>query len=359
MMPIYFKNDLGFSTEKIGFILAFMSISALMSMLPSGISNDLFTSRRLAAIALIALLLSFLLLPRTKSFPVVLFIMIIIGISRELFRLSLETFIFKSSELQYMPATLGKYHSPRMFGLFLGMVIAAIILGRLDFSRFFIIIAILLIIPLILLSYLPDIPISKSTASEYKRELIRAPIIVFMLFSLIFTSHWGAEYVNYGIFLSNELGLSNTESSLYMSFEFLLISITVPLLGYNYHKLNIPAITILSIFLSGIGHIFMVNSNVSVSLIFRGIHGIGDGLLIIITYMIIAENFSKERIGGLNAAINVVMMFGMLLGSIVYGYIGEYYNSGTALIISGIVTLLSIPLFIIWSKMGRNKNLRS
>ena len=356
MMPIYFKNDIGFSTEQIGFILAAMSVSALISMLPSGISNDFFTSRRLASIALVVMLISFYLLPLTNKLSMILLIMIVIGIGRELFRLSLETFVFKSNELKQMPRSLGNYHSPRMFGLFLGMIISALILGSFNFGRFFTIIATLLIVPLILLTYLQDIPISKSTASEYKRELIRAPVILFMLFSLIFTSHWGAEYVNYGIFLSNELGLSNTESSLYMSFEFLLISISIPLLGRNYYKLNIPIITILSIFFSGIGHIFMVNSNVFISLLFRGIHGIGDGFLIIITYMIIAENFSKERIGGLNAAINVVMMLGMLLGSIVYGYIGGHFSSGISLIISGVVTLLSIPLFMIWFKMNKSES---
>jgi hypothetical protein len=169
-----------------------------------------------------------------------------------------------------------------MFGLFLGMIISALILGSFDFGRFFTIIAKPLVVALILLTYLPDIPISKSTASEYKRELIRALVILFLLFSFIFTSHWGAEYVNYGIFLSNELGLSNTESSLYMSFEFLLISITIPLLGCNYYKLNIPVITHIIHILLGIGHIFMINSNVFISLLFRGIHGIGDDFLIII-----------------------------------------------------------------------------
>ena len=72
MMPIYFKNDLEFSTEQIGFILAAMSVSSLISMLPSGISNDFFTSRRLASIALVVMLISFYLLPLTNKLSMIL-----------------------------------------------------------------------------------------------------------------------------------------------------------------------------------------------------------------------------------------------------------------------------------------------
>jgi hypothetical protein len=65
-----------------------MSVSALVSMLPSGISNDFFTSRRLASIALVVMLISFYLLPLTNKLSMILLIMIVIGIGRELFRLS-------------------------------------------------------------------------------------------------------------------------------------------------------------------------------------------------------------------------------------------------------------------------------
>ncbi len=348
MLPIYFQSDLNLSTAQIGYILALMSITALLSMLPSGISNDFITSRRLASTAIIILILSFIFLSFTKTYLTILFLMMFIGGARELFRLSLETFIFKSNDINKMPISLGNFHGLRMFGLFCGMLVAALILKNIRFDEFLVIIGILLIIPLLLLFLLPDIPISKSTPTEYKIELSRPSIIVFMIFSFIFTSHWGAEYVNYGIFLSNDLLLSNSQSALYMSFEFLFIAFTVPIFGRYYRKIRIKTSTILAILLSGLGHIFMVNKNVILSIIFRIIHGIGDGLLIIISYMIIAENFSKERIGGLNASINVIMMAGMLIGAIIYGHLGERYGSGTSLIISGIITIFSIPAIYIW-----------
>lgn len=356
MMPIYFQSELGFSTTRIGFILAAMSVTALLSMLPSGISNDFITSRRLAIMGLWILILSFTLLYFTKSFLQVLFLMVLIGGARELFRLSLETFVFKSNDINDMPVSLGNYHGPRMSGLFVGMIIAAIVLHRTGFREFFLIIGLALFFPLVLILFLPDIPVSKSGAAEYKRELIRPSILVFMIFCFIFTSHWGAEYVNYGLFLKNNLMLSDSQSALYMSFEFLLIGIVVPVFGRYYKRIRLEYSTPFALICSGLGHIFMVNSNVLISLMFRGIHGIGDGLLIIISYMIIAENFSKERIGGLNATINFIMMAGMLIGSIFYGYIGERYNSGLSLIISGIVTVLSIPVISIWFSLNKKES---
>jgi MFS family permease len=140
-----------------------------------------------------------------------------------------------------------------------------------------------------------------------------------------------------------------------MSSEFFLIGITVPLFGRYYRKFRLEYITTIAIILSGIGHILMVNDNIYFSIIFRGIHGIGDGLLIIITYMIIAENFSKERIGGLNAAINVVMMAGMLTGSIIYGYLGDRLGSGISLIISGIITIISTPIIYFWFHLNKKE----
>ncbi len=359
MMPIYFQTELGFSTAKIGIILAAMSITALISMLPSGISNDFITSRRLATIALILLMTSIGLLYITRSFFIVLILMILTGGSRELFRLSLETFVFKSNELSNMPESLGNYHGSRMLGLFGGMVITALILGKTSFREFFLVIGFALLIPLSLSFFLPDSPISKSSSQEYKRELIRPSIIIFMLFSFIFTTHWGAEYVNYGLFLSKNLHLSNSESALYMSVEFLLIGLTLPFFGRNYRKFNFEYTTIIAILLSGIGHILMVNDNIFISVTFRAIHGLGDGLLIIVSYMIIAEKFSKERIGGLNAVINVVMMAGMLSGSILYGYLGNRLGSGISIIISGIITIISTPIIYFWFYLNKKELIKA
>lgn len=359
MMPIYFQTELGFSTTKIGVILAAMSITALISMLPSGISNDFITSRKLAISALSLLIISIGSLNITSSFFAILILMVLIGGSRELFRLSLETFVFKTNEINSMPQTLGNYHGPRMLGLFGGMIIAALMLNKTSFREFFLAIGFTLLIPLSLSFFLPDSPISKSSSQEYKRELIRPSILIFMLFSFIFTSHWGAEYVNYGLFLSNNLHLSNSESALYMAVEFFLIGITVPLFGRYYRKFRLEYITTTAILLSGIGHILMVNDNIIISVIFRGIHGIGDGLLIIISYMIIAENFSKERIGGLNAAINVVMMAGMLTGSIIYGYLGDRFGSGISLIISGIITIISTPIIYLWFYLSKKELIKT
>lgn len=356
MMPIYFQSDLGFSTSKIGLILAAMSITALLSMLPSGISNDMITSRRLAITAILILIISFLLLYLSNKFLSVLLLMVLVGGARELFRLSLETFVFKTNELEVMPNSLGNYHGLRMLGLFFGMLLSAMILNNMEFREFFVIIGFALSIPLFFTFYLPDVPITKSKATEYKREIIRPSVIVFMTFCFIFSSHWGAEYVNYGLFLKNNLLLSESQSALYISFEFLIIGIIVPIFGKYYKKIRIEFSTSFALICSGLGHIFMVNDNLIFSLIFRGVHGIGDGLLIIISYMIIAENFSKERIGGLNAVVNFIMMGGMLLGSIFYGYLGEKYNSGLSLIVSGIITIFSIPIIYLWFFL-RNKEI--
>ncbi|MCX7959418.1 MAG: MFS transporter, partial [Deltaproteobacteria bacterium] len=319
------------------------------------IRDSFITSRRLAVSGLIIMILSFLLLYLARTFTAVLLLMVMIGGTRELFRISLETFVFKSNEIETMPVSLGNYHGPRMLGLFAGMLLSALILNSVSFREFFLIISAGLVVPVILTLYLPDVQVSKSGANEYKRELIRPQVIVFMIFCFNFTSHWGAEYVNYGLFLKNNLLLSNSDSALYMSFEFLLIGITVPFFGRYYRSFRTEYSTPFALLLSGTGHIFMVNNNVWVSLLFRGVHGIGDGLLIIISYMIIAENFSKERIGGLNAAINFVMMAGMLLGSVIYGYLGENLGSGLSLVISGVVTIVSIPVIYLWFYLRRKE----
>ncbi|MCX7944971.1 MAG: MFS transporter [Deltaproteobacteria bacterium] len=359
MMPIYFQSILGFSTSEIGFILAAMSITALLSILPSGISNDFITSRRVAIIGLVILIIAFVLLYFLRTFLSILLVMVFIGSARELFRISLETFVFKANDLNQMPESLGNFHGPRMIGLFLGMIIASFILQNFNFNLLFLIIAVSLLLPLILVFYLPDVPISRSTPKEYKEELIRPSIIVFMLFCFIFTSHWGAEYVNYGLFLKNELLLSDSQSAIYISVEFLIIGIILPIFGKAYKKTRIEYSTPIAIILSGIGHIFMVNNDVLISLIFRGIHGIGDGLLVIILYMIIAENFSKERIGGLNAVVNFVMMAGMLLGSIIFGYLGENFGSGFSMVVSGIITIFSTPIIYIWFGINKKNYLKN
>jgi MFS family permease len=164
----------------------------------------------------------------------------------------------------------------------------------------------------------------------------------------LFATHWGAEYTSYALFLREDLGLSKIAMGWYMSGEFGAILLTTLLVGKRLRGNGwmIPA-AVAGLVFSGIGHIGMTLEPVPLSFGFRCLHGVGDGLIFLLFYVGIARLFKIERLGGNAGLLNLATLVGMVIGSLVFGPVGEAFGYAIPFWISGgLMLVLIAPLLL-------------
>ncbi len=71
----------------------------------------------------------------------------------------------------------------------------------------------------------------------------------------------------------------------------------------------------------------------------RLVHGVGDGLMFLVTYYGIARLFAVERLGGNTGFVAMATMLGYVFGALVYGPAGEAWGYGVPLVASGLIAL--------------------
>jgi MFS family permease len=103
-------------------------------------------------------------------------------------------------------------------------------------------------------------------------------------------------------------------------------------------RLN-PQIFLLGLLLSGAGHILMVNTNIFVSVFFRVIHEIGDGLLGALVFLFISRLFQKKSIGGSSGILLAVMTLGHMVGALIFSSLGYKIGLQYPFIVSGVLTI--------------------
>jgi MFS family permease len=245
----------------------------------------------------------------------------------------------------------GAYTAWRMGGMAAGILLGGISLHFLDYPKTFQILAGMLLLLLALTWRLPLTRGQQSPLLQYGRDFLSGPVLFFVTWLFLFTLHWGAEGTSLGLFLQTALGLSPLGIAFYMAGEFSTVAVTAYLYGRFWDGRWPPLrFLILALLTSGLGHIFMTYPSLPWSFAWRAVHGVGDGLIMMLTYTTIAKLFHVDRIGGNSGLISLTCTLGTFSGSLIYGPLGANFGYFLPLIITGSVSLALIPLVYVGLK---------
>jgi hypothetical protein len=266
------------------------------------------------------------------------------GLSLQLFRLSLDTLLFKESPGD-VPRRLGQYNAMRMGGMMVGTLLAGAGYYWLEFPatlKLFSAGLLLLIGPTL---WLPLTRGVRTTIFEYGRDFLAAPVLFFAAWLFLFTLHWGAEATSLALFLEHNLKLSPLGVGAYMAGEFGVVGLTAYLYGRFWAgRLKPLTFLTLALIFSGAGNIMMTYPVLPWSFAWRAVHGFGDGLILMETYTTIIRLFHVDRIGGNASLISLTTTLGVLAGSLIFGPLGAAYGYQVPLIVSGAISLALLPL---------------
>ena len=343
-LPVIY-DSFGFSSLQIGLIMGLSLFSYILLATPIGILCDREDIRKIFAGAVILWIIFFAGMSLTNSAILAIILIFFFRIGNLTSATALKAILLKM-EHKFKNELIGTFNFLLMLGVVAGMLLGGYLLGSIGIQHTFIVVGVGLL-PLILLSFLlPKTKRSKEKIKAYKQDIFSKKFIILAVILLLYSLHYGAENVSYGLFLKYNLHLSFSHIGLYMATGIFLASFITLLTGLKATKENNIQLFILGMLLSGLGHILMVQNNVYISLLFRIVHEFGDAIYFSSFAILIKDIFKMGRIGGNTGTFSVILATGSIIGSIGFSLINPF-GYQWPLIISGVIILISATLLLI------------
>jgi MFS family permease len=346
--PLFFKNELGFSGAQIGWLYALGSSTAFLTILPVGFINDRLQGKKLGMLGLLLLCIGYILMPFVTHFHEMAIIFVGFTFGNTLFYLSIDSLLHKARETEKRGDYYGRYNAIHAIGIGLGMITGGAILNLLSFNAIFTLSAVLYGIMVIGSFILPPVKIGKVELVQYSKDIFHTNVLIFLFILFAFSLHFGAENTSYGLFLSENLGLSRFHMGLYMAGELGALAIASLFFGraIDKKKIGIIHVFMIGMILSGVTHMTMTTPNITLSFISRAIHGVGDGAMFVFLFLGISKFFEKERLGGNNGIVSFTVKVGVITGSLIFGPLGASMGYQFPLIYSGMMEIMGVVIFL-------------
>ena len=256
-LALYFSK-IGFSGEQIGLIFALGTLTSIITILPSGLSNDRHKSKHLITLGVLLIASQFFGFSLTHSFPLILAVYLIGRCGKMLFATSIDSLFYKMSEKD-TTKKIALYHGIQHMLIGIGIFIAGYLLkSDLTFENVFLIWAIMYVIMAgIGQLFLPSNETFKFNILQYKKDTLQPKVLIFMLIVFLFGFHYGAEGTSYGLFLNKTLGLNEFQMGIYMGIAIFIMGLAAFVISKNFKKWKAKNILLFALLANGIGHILM------------------------------------------------------------------------------------------------------
>ena len=341
-LPLHF-SDMGFSGLQIGILLSIFAITSFASSFLAGLLSDRFPVRYLSSISFFLLMVYLISLSLTENFWIILASFFIGGLGNNIADISLTSFVLKVTEKKGSGKRLGVFTTVKTLSSGLGALTGGLLLSHLAFKHVFMVLAVLFFTTIVFTLLVRKIGTFRYSLEHYKGDLWKKEVFFFSMLIFVFTMHWGAEGTSYSLLLKENFGLDQSSLALYIGTVWLFFGMFIYYISRKIQDTtSLKRIIYPGILLSGAGHILFVIPSLPVSYLFRLVHEFGDAAFEMFLLVGIHRYFPTERIGGTSGMVLTVTIAGRLVGSLVFGPIGDLWGYHYPFIISGILTLMCL-----------------
>lgn len=347
---LYFVK-LGFSGYQIGILFAMFAITALLIPLPTGIFSDRITPKKIILAGLGLVLIELYWASITTNFLSFVCILLIGGIGDNIFKVSIDSLFFKILNKKRKERTINWYLSIGYIAIGTALILNGALLEKISFPTLLNILTVIIGILGIIALFLPDTKTFKYQLFQYKQDVFKKETLFFILILFLFALHFGSEQTSYSLFLRENLGLSLTQTGLYMGITVMTMAVSVTIASKLIKKVDIKTILYSGLILSGIGYIIVAYKNTAISFPGRIIHETGDAIMFVFLYNGITKFFPKARVGGSSSLITLTLISGLFISSLISGPLGAAYGYQWPIILSGASTVGAFFVAVSYRKL--------
>ena len=344
-LPVYMKN-VGLTDGEIGTVLGLISISGLALMLPLGVLSDLVSPRRLVLMGGVFFLIYAAGILSVREFWQFLLIAPLGGISGASFFIVLFALFLKTMGNGQMGRKIALYQCGMYLGFGIGPAIAGPLVkqGRFEPLLLGALAGSLLLLGLIL--RLPDYPGIRLDLGGYRKDLRQSRTLLFLLFALVYATHFGAEQTSFTLLMKENLGFSTVRIGLVYLAIGCWMAMLAPFAGHRFDAgQSIRAFLLAGLVINGTFQIFTPTASSFLGMVLvRIAHTTGDVLLILSMGLMTAAFFPEVRMGGNSAVVFATRTFGVFAGNVGSGFINGAFGYPMSFVASGGFILLFVLL---------------
>jgi len=350
LAPLHFLK-LGFSGLEIGLIVACFSFAPIVFSFPTGWMNDRLSMKKVILTALLAQGLSFILISLTRGAGLMAFVFLVVGIANNALDVSTNSLYYKDDTEPNPNRKYGVYNFWLAVGPPVGFVVGGLLTLYSGYRTLLVVFAALTAFVTLALRGFGREKFSLVTMREYRSNIFQKRTLAFSAFLFVLALHWGVEGTVYGPFLRTRFGLNDFQGALYMALAYLGIASSSLALGrLPFRPARNRRLLLLGMALSGLGLVFMVQTDVRLSFLFRFVHECGDGLMGALVLLVISRLFEKRTIGGSSGLLMTIQTAGLMTGAVTFSSIGfrsglqyPFYIAGGLLLANAVFGLSAVP----------------
>lgn len=351
-LPVVMRSR-GLTDSQVGTVIGVFSVATLAIMVPIGVLADLFSPRRLV-LAGSALLLAYMaVLLRAGSYWAFLLAAALGGVAAAGFSIVMHALFLKTIGRNRIGRTIAFYQSGTYLAYGVGPALAGLLLRHGRFEPLLAGAAAGALVLIALVLVLPDSPTIRLDLRGYHEDLRQGRALLFLLFTLIYTTHAGVEQTSFTLLMKENLHFPTTHIGLVYLAVGCWMACLVPLAGHRFdRRQSIRPYLLGGLLLSGVFQILTpLASSFPGMLLIRLVHTVGDLLLIFSTDLMTAAFFPGTRLGGSSAVVQATRTCGVLAGSLGAGYLNQAFGYRWSFTASGVLLLALVVLG--GSVMGR------
>jgi MFS family permease len=335
LLPMHFVKA-GYSGVQLGAIISALSVAPFLAAFPTGWINDRFSMAGIVRLALLAVGLIFVVLAWTTNFPVVLAAFFLLGAANNALDVSLQSLYYKDETDIDQNRKYGVYVFWMGFGPVLGVAGGGLLTQVADFRTLFLAFAAIMLATLGIVRRFDGPRFHLVGFRDYGRDFFRPKTLLFVFFLFFLGLHWAVEGTVYAPFLQTRFGLNNLQAALFMAAELFFLPLSALLIGRRkFDRRANQRLVLAAMALSGAGMILTVTGNVFLSLGFRILHEIGDGVAGALVAVIISRLFERRSIGGSAALLLAIEILAKMMGAMTLAPLGFRYGLQIPFYIAG------------------------
>lgn len=219
-LPVYLKS-INLPGWQIGILLSVAPLVCFLVSFPIGIINDKILSKSLVFISMLSVAVYYFGLGLVNSFWALLVLFVIVGISSNLFSVSLQSLVMKRVSHDGKGKVFGFYALTDALGMALGYFTGGYLLDLLSFKTVFIITGICFLAMTFYSLLLPKTETAITTFKEYFSDLKNKQALLLAALFFLLSYHWGPEKTSVALFLKEDVGLSLFQSGILMGLALL------------------------------------------------------------------------------------------------------------------------------------------